>query len=141
MVAYQYQPVLGCGMRDSKTRGLEDDVDLGTCGLGDVWTRRSVESGTCGTLRLVDSGMCGLGNDVYFRTCGLGGVWTKGKVGPGDLWSRSYVHEGTMCTLGSVYWTWTWRQNGLWEEWDRGCVNLVVPRKSLSAVADGSQRP
>ena len=58
-------------MGDSKTRGLEDDMftkgrcgardnmDLRTCGLRDVWTRRRCELGH------VDS-----------ETCGLGDVWT-----------------------------------------------------------------
>ena len=75
-------------MGDSKTRGLEDDmftkgrcgvrdnVDLRTCGPGedvnwDMWTRRRVDLGTCGTRGLWDSVKCGLRDVWTWEQCGL----------------------------------------------------------------------
>ena len=56
-----------CGLRDD-VEFTRDDVDLRTCGLRDVWTRRRCKLG------LMDSETCGL-----WEVCmGLGDLWTRG---------------------------------------------------------------
>ena len=102
------------------TRGwTQRRVGIGTCGLGVYGLR---DDGNFETLAHVDSGACRLGDDRDFN---LRDVWTRGRLNLGTMWTLC-VGSGTC---------------GIEELWSPRRVDSVVPTKSLSVVADRSQRP